>query len=65
MTKTIFMRRGQVVELLVEHGLRAKQVRVLIEVGSIKAIKLPGRESGRSLFSRAQIERDVSAKLDC
>lgn len=64
MIKTTFMRRGQVVALLVESGLRERQVRTLLETGAIVRLKLPGREDGRALYSRAQIERDVLRTLE-
>ena len=58
------MRRGQVMEMLQEEGLNYRNVRTLLETGAIVALKLPGREDGRALYSRAQIERDVLKKLD-
>jgi len=64
MTKTIFMRRGEVFKMFAEQGIKDWHVRTLIETGTIKTLKIPGREkSGRALFSREQIERDVLNKL--
>jgi len=64
MMKTTFIRRGQVVAMLVDRGLLEYHVRTLIESGEIRRLKLPGRENGRALYSRAQIERDVIAKME-
>jgi hypothetical protein len=64
MIKTTFMRRGQVVEMLMEEGFLENHVRTLLESGAIVALKLPGREDGRALYSRAQIERDVLKKME-
>ena len=63
MNKSAFMRRGQVVEWLKEEGFLENQIRIMFETGGIVSLKLPGKESGRSLFSRAQIERDVLGVL--
>lgn len=64
MIKTTFMRRGQVVEMLMEEGYLENHVRTLLESRTIVALKLPGREDGRALYSRAQIERDVLRKME-
>ena len=61
--KTVFMRRGEVVEWLMGEGLRENHVRTLLESGAIVRLSLPGRK--RALYSRAQIQRDILAKLDC
>jgi hypothetical protein len=63
MNKTAFLRRAQVVEWLKEEGFLQNQIRIMFETGAIVSLKLPGNENGRSLYSRAQIERDVLGKL--
>lgn len=64
MIKSLFMRRAAVLELLGEYGVSAYAARELLENGAIKKLKLPGRKNGYSLYSRAQIERDVLGKLE-
>lgn len=51
-------------EWLLQEGLRERQVRTLLETKAIVPLYLPGRESGRALYSRAQIERDVVRGLE-
>lgn len=62
--KSTYMRRGQVVEWLIEEGLKEHQVRTLLECRAIIPLYLPGKKAGRALYSRAQIERDVVRRME-
>ena len=62
--KSAFVRRAELFRWLMDdHGMKYRHVRTMLESGAIVRLKVPGREKGRDLFSRAQVERDVLGVL--
>jgi hypothetical protein len=55
------LRRGAVMEWLQSLGLRGRDVRTLLEDGTIKPLKI--RKTGRSYYSRDQIKECVLGQL--
>ena len=61
--KSAFVRRGELMRWLGEYGFSYRLVRSWIEKGVIVKVRVPGRETGRALYSRAQVERDVIGEM--
>ncbi len=62
--KSAFIRRGELFKWLTEAGFSYYNIRTMVEQKIIVPLYVPGREKGRALFSRAQVERDVIGAME-